>query len=71
MNETTLQKLIGTKELAKILGVSTRSVARLECSGRLPKPLRVGGLLRWPEATIARWIDSGCPSRANFERACR
>jgi prophage regulatory protein len=54
--------------LAEILGLSLRSVRRLDASGKLPKPLRIGGAVRWRLSEITAWMDAGCPDRAEWER---
>jgi len=53
--------LIDVRAVAAILGCSPRHVYRLSDSGRMPRPLRLGGLVRWNLLDIEKWIDSGCP----------
>jgi predicted DNA-binding transcriptional regulator AlpA len=55
------QLLIGAKELAGIMDVSTRTLWRLLSKGELIKPIRVGGNTRWRMDDIRRWIEAGCP----------
>ena len=38
--------LIGAVELARLLGVSTRTLWRLRSAGELPEPVRFGGTVR-------------------------
>ena len=35
---------------------------RLADGGRMPRPVRLGGLVRWRRAELQAWIDAGCPS---------
>lgn len=52
--------LLDAKTVAALLNCSTRHVFRLVASGRLPPPVRVGALLRWPRAVLEKWIAEGC-----------
>jgi len=53
--------LLSVREVAALLGVSTRTVYRLADDDRMPRGLRIGGVLRWRRAELDRWIASGCP----------
>ena len=64
-----LPALLDVEQVAKLLGCSTRHVYRLADSGRMPRPVKLGALNRWPKAAILAWIDDGCPSVAR--RAAR
>lgn len=59
--------LIQAEELARMLGVSTRTLWRLLSAGRLPRPVRFGGNTRWRLAEVKAWIARGCPSVAQDE----
>jgi len=54
--------LIDAAEVAKMLGISPRSVWRLRSGGKIIEPLRVGGLVRWRRDQILDWIERGCPA---------
>lgn len=54
-NSQTDAEMISASELADSLGVTTRTVHRWTCDGKLPKPLKVGGIRRWRRSTIALW----------------
>ncbi len=58
------------KTLAAFLHCSPRHVERLNSSGRLPRPIRIGRLVRWPHDEITAWIHAGCPDRRRW-RALR
>jgi len=58
---------ITAKELALVLGISPRQVWRLNAMGKLPKPIRLGGSVRWKISEIADWIDSDCPDLQTWE----
>ena len=53
-------KLLDVQAIAKLLGCSTRHVYRLSDGGRMPKPVKLGALVRWSAAAIREWIDQGC-----------
>ena len=48
--------LFTIRDVAGVLNVSTRGLRKLVADGRFPQPIRVGRLLRWPEATVQEWI---------------
>ena len=55
--------LIDGKEVARLLGVSPRTVWPLKDCGRMPKPIRIGTAARWSYEDIKEWIEQGCPSQ--------
>ena len=55
------------KELAMRLGISLRHCRRLDSSGRLPKPIRLGRSVLWPVAEIKDWMAAGAPDRQRWE----
>ena len=58
---------ISAKQLSRLLGVSLRQVWRLNATGKLPRPIRIGGSVRWNRAEVLRWFDAGCPDRQAWE----
>jgi excisionase family DNA binding protein len=54
--------LLDVRAVAALLDCSPRHVYRLADAGRLPAPVRVGALVRWPRQVIADWIAAGCPA---------
>lgn len=62
-------ELLDVNDVALLLGgCSTRHVYRLADAGRMPRPLRLGSLVRWRRTELAAWIASGCPSQQPAER---
>lgn len=53
--------LLTVDDVARSLACSTRSVYRLSDSGRMPRPLRIGGMVRWSAAAVDAWLADGCP----------
>lgn len=50
------------KTVAGLLDCSERHIYRLSDGGRMPKPVRIGVLVRWRRTDIEAWLDAGCPS---------
>ena len=62
MQETkAVSELLDCAAVARLLHCSRRNVARLHDSGRMPAPLRIGGLQRWRREDIDRWLANGAP----------
>jgi len=53
--------MMTAQDMAQLLGCSGRTVYRLADSGRIPPPIRLGGLCRWNRAVIDAWLAQGCP----------
>jgi excisionase family DNA binding protein len=49
--------LIASKDIAKYLKVSSKHVRRLCYRGDMPKPYRLGHLLRWEKSEIREWLS--------------
>jgi len=68
-SETVLQTalLVGAKDVAKLLGVSVRSVWNMHQTGALgPLPIRLGARTLWRTADIEAWVRLGCPNRERW-----
>ena len=61
--------LIDVAETARLCQCSTRHFRRLVDSGRAPKPLKLGNLLRFNRAVIEKWVSEGCPNCRNGKGA--
>ena len=46
---------------APLGGCSTRHLYRLADAGRMPRPIKLGTLIRWRRAELMRWIAEDCP----------
>jgi len=56
-------ELLGVRAVASLLGgCSVRHVFRLADAGRMPKPIKLGALVRWRRDELAAWLRAGCPS---------
>ena len=54
--------LFDVRQIAELLGCSSRHVQRLADAGRMPRPIHLGRLLRWQKAEIESWVVAGCPN---------
>ncbi len=57
-----LARLLDVVAVAAMLDVSPRHVYRLADAGKMPRPIKLGGAVRWDRDAIKTWIDSGCAS---------
>jgi prophage regulatory protein len=62
-------RMLTVQQVAKLLGISSRSVYRLSDAGRMPRPLRLGGSVRWDRTVIESWIASNCPQDKGGKRS--
>jgi len=63
----TSNQLLTAKQLGLLLALSKRQIFRLNSCGKLPKPLRIGGAIRWKLVDITCWQDLNCPDRREYE----
>ena len=60
--------LLDVTSVAELLGCSTRHVRRLADAGKMPRPVKLGALVRWNRQVIEDWIKEGCPRQSREER---
>jgi predicted DNA-binding transcriptional regulator AlpA len=63
--------MLSVDDVAMEIGCCARSVRRWADSGRMPKPVKLGSLIRWPRAVIEKWIADGCPNVRNVSKGVR
>ena len=61
-------RLMAAGDLAQALRVSVRQAHRMNKAGLIPRPLRIGGCVRWRAGEIERWLDVGAPLRDEWEK---
>ena len=54
-------------QLAKRLGVASKTIARWHDAGLIPKRVKVGGRVFWLQTDIEEWERNGCPPRTEKE----
>ena len=54
--------LLDVRQVAMLLGCSARYVYRLADAGKMPRPVKLGSLVRWNRQSVEEWIAEGCPS---------
>lgn len=59
--------MLTVHDVARMLNCSVRTVYRLTDSGRMPRPVKLGALVRWRRGTIEDWIKQGCPRAKDME----
>jgi excisionase family DNA binding protein len=55
--------LLNTRETARLLNVSARTVFTMEAEKRMPKAIRIGKAVRWSYEELKAWIAKGCPQQ--------
>ena len=66
--EQPIEKLLTAKAVGEMLSLSKRAVFRMRSARLIVSPVKVGqGAIRWRLSDIERWIELGCPDRAEFE----
>ncbi len=55
-------ELLDVRAVASLLDCSPRHVYRLADAGRMPRPVKLGQLVRWRRGELMQWIDDGCPA---------
>lgn len=53
-------ELLDVGDVANLLTCSKRTVYRLSDADRMPRPVKLGALVRWRRGEILDWIDEGC-----------
>ena len=64
-----LETLLTIRQVAKLAGLSTRSVWRLVAEARTPEVVRIGRLVRLRASDVDLWLRMGCPDRGSFNAA--
>ena len=59
--------MLTSREVAKLLKVSMRTLWRMHSAGRIPTAIRMGGVVRWSSEVIRNWIAEGCPCKDGRE----
>lgn len=57
---------LSAAELAERLSVSVRHIRRMDSSGELPSPIRIGRCVRWSVAEIEAWLAASEKDRKTW-----
>ncbi len=60
--------VVDAKALAAMLGLSVRTVRKMDAAGKLPRPLRFGHAVRWRLQEIQDWLGACAPDRNTWDR---
>ena len=55
--------LIDSRQAAKLLRVSERTLWKMQNGGEMPPPIRIGRAVRWSLEALKTWIHAGCPKQ--------
>lgn len=58
---TIVAELLTTAEAAALLNVGERTLWRWSRSGQAPRPVKIGGVVRYRRGEYMAWIADGCP----------
>lgn len=58
-------ELLKVNKVAGLIGISPRTVYRLADAGKMPRPVKLGTLVRWRADELRDWVDGGCPSMSH------
>lgn len=61
VSDAELAALLDVRTVAAMLDCSARHVYRLADAGRMPRPVKLGALVRWPRTELNDWLAAGCP----------
>jgi excisionase family DNA binding protein len=51
-------QLLRSNEVAALLGIAERTLARLVKAGNFPQPTRIGNSLRFSRVAVMKWLDT-------------
>ncbi len=67
LSNTPQTELTDIKGIAAMLNIGESTANRLDASGRLPMPVRIGKSKKWRIHEIQKWIQEGAPARTKWE----
>ena len=67
IGDASVDPLLKDKESAAILGCSVPTFWRRVADGTIPRPVKIGGMSRWPRSEIIAVIDTAKAQRADAE----
>ena len=58
--------VVDARRLAKLLCAGIRTVRMWDAAGKLPAPIRIGGIVVWRLDEIRAWLNAGAPDRETW-----
>lgn len=58
--------LIDSRRAAKLLGISERTLWGMWNEGMMPKPIRIGRVVRFSYEELQAWVNAGGPPQENW-----
>ena len=55
--------LVDSKQACKLLKVSERKLWQMWNSDVMPKPMKIGRVVRWSREDLVKWVQEGCPTQ--------
>lgn len=62
----TIETLLSVGQVARLTGLSKRTIWRMARESRTPDPVRIGRVVRFRASEVDQWLRLGCPNRAMF-----
>lgn len=59
--------MITAKEVAALCNIGHTTFYKLYATGKVPRKVKFGVLVRWRRREIIDWLKAGCPSREKWE----
>lgn len=64
--DTTGAQLLDAPAVGALLMLDRKTVERHAKTGKMPRPVKIGGSTRWRRAELDAWILAGCPPLARW-----
>jgi predicted DNA-binding transcriptional regulator AlpA len=65
------ERLLNRRELAERLGLAERSISSMVNAGELPKPYRLGGVVRWSWREVEKYLRASQNQKPRRGRGIR
>jgi len=61
-------QLLDINQVRSLLNCSQRHIYRLVEKDQMPKPIKLGSIVRWSSSVIDNWIFNDCPPVSSLDR---
>lgn len=59
--------LMSAEDVCEALNIGRSTLYRLKSTGRVPRPVKLGGSVRWRRKELEAWIAAGCPPQTRWD----